>query len=90
MGYGPLPAGIHTAKYPYCLHCPVGSGDWTHKADCCGDALESVKVMLKEQTAPSDTAAIVIEPILGEGGYVVPPAGFLKVSCSLRSGEVIS
>jgi len=73
VGYGPLPSGIHVAKYPYCLHCPArapGGG-------CCGDALESVKTILKEQSAPGDTAAIVIEPILGEGGYVVPPAGFL-------------
>jgi 4-aminobutyrate aminotransferase len=77
VGYGPLPAGIHVAKYPYCLHCPTGAGDWAAKPVCCGDALDSVKSMLKEQTAPSDTAAIVIEPILGEGGYVPTPPGFL-------------
>jgi 4-aminobutyrate aminotransferase len=78
VNYGPLPSGIHVAKYPYCLHCPVGPGDWAAKPVCCGDALESLKVMLKEQSAPSDTAAVVIEPILGEGGYVVPPAGYFK------------
>lgn len=78
VNYGPLISGVHVAKYPYCLHCPVGPGDWAPKSACCGDALDSIKVMLKEQTAPSETAAIVIEPILGEGGYVVPPAGFMK------------
>ncbi len=30
------------------------------------------------QTAPYETAAILVEPVLGEGGYVVPPPGFLK------------
>lgn len=78
VNYGPLPSGVHVAKYPYCLHCPVGPGDWAHKSACCGDALGSLKVLLKEQSAPSETAAVVIEPILGEGGYVVPPAGFFK------------
>ena len=34
--------------------------------------------MLKTQTAPEETAAILVEPVLGEGGYVVPPAGFLE------------
>ena len=74
VNYGPLPAGVHTAKFPYCLHCPsrpAGGG-------CCGDALESVRTMLREQTAPSETAAVVIEPVLGEGGYVAPPPGFLR------------
>lgn len=34
--------------------------------------------MLKMQTAPEDTAAIIIEPILGEGGFVAPPPDFLS------------
>lgn len=45
--------------------------------------MDTLRGMLKEQTAPSDTAAIVIEPILGEGGYVVPPPGFMKQLRSL-------
>lgn len=73
VNYGPLPPGFHTSKYPYCLHCPSRPS----AGGCCGDALETLRTMLKEQTAPSETAAIVIEPILGEGGYTVPPPGFL-------------
>ncbi|MBL8056561.1 MAG: aminotransferase class III-fold pyridoxal phosphate-dependent enzyme, partial [Anaerolineales bacterium] len=34
--------------------------------------------LLKSQTAPQETAAMIIEPVLGEGGYVVPPAAFLQ------------
>jgi 4-aminobutyrate aminotransferase len=79
VGFGPLPSGIHVAKFPYCLHCPAGAGGaWARKdAGCCGDALESVRTLLRERSAPSDTAAIVIEPVLGEGGYVRTPPGFL-------------
>jgi 4-aminobutyrate aminotransferase len=39
--------------------------------------LRELKLLLKSQTAPEETAAIVVEPVLGEGGYVVPPDGFL-------------
>jgi 4-aminobutyrate aminotransferase len=77
VGFGPLPSGIHVAKFPYCFHCPTGTGAWHNKDACCGDPLEGIRTMLKEQTAPQDTAAIVIEPILGEGGYVPTPPGFL-------------
>jgi 4-aminobutyrate aminotransferase len=39
--------------------------------------LRELRLLLKTQTAPSETAAILVEPVLGEGGYVVPPPGFL-------------
>lgn len=39
--------------------------------------LQSLEWMLATQSAPSDTAAIILEPILGEGGFVAPPPGFL-------------
>ena len=77
VGYGPLPSGVHVAKFPYCLHCPAAPAGAAGGA-CCGDALAGLEALLKEQSAPSDTACIVIEPVLGEGGYVVPPRGFLR------------
>jgi 4-aminobutyrate aminotransferase len=40
--------------------------------------LEQVRFLLKSQTAPEETAAILVEPVLGEGGYVVPPTSFLR------------
>jgi 4-aminobutyrate aminotransferase len=39
--------------------------------------LKELRHLLASQTAPSETAAIIVEPVLGEGGYVVPPASFL-------------
>eukprot|EP00798_Chlamydomonas_sp_ICE-L_P006283 gene6283-2914_t len=45
---------------------------------CCGASLEALNWMLKMQTAPSETAAIILEPIMGEGGFLTPPPGFLS------------
>jgi 4-aminobutyrate aminotransferase len=65
---GPGIPGVFTAPYPYCLRCPA-----SNDSSCCQNPLHQIKMMLKQQTAPSDTAAILIEPVLGEGGYI--PAG---------------
>jgi len=40
--------------------------------------LHQLHLLLTQQTAPADTAAILIEPIIGEGGYCPAPTGFLK------------
>ena len=44
---------------------------------CCNAPLEGLKWLLKQQTAPEDTAAIIVEPIMGEGGFLTPPPTFL-------------
>ena len=64
MGYGPLPSGFHQAQFPYCKHCAVPKPS---DAACCGAAIESVRQLLKETSMPSETAAVLLEPILGEG-----------------------
>jgi 4-aminobutyrate aminotransferase len=48
------------------------------EAEASDYALESLEELLVSQVAPHDVAAILIEPVLGEGGYVPPPASFLK------------
>jgi len=40
--------------------------------------LDQVRFLLRSQTAPDETAAILVEPVLGEGGYIVPSPAFLK------------
>lgn len=70
-GYQPLAAGVFVAPYPYPYR--YGWDDETTLRFC----LRELKHLLKSQTAPEETAAIVVEPVLGEGGYVVPPDGFL-------------
>jgi len=77
-GFGPLLPGIFVAPFPYCLHCPAGKLlKQQGNTSCCNDPLHEIKMLLKMQTSPAETAAVLIEPILGEGGYVVPPKDFL-------------
>jgi 4-aminobutyrate aminotransferase len=71
-GYQPLMPGVFVAPYPYAYRHgwePEKASDW---------CLEELRHLLITQTAPQETAAILIEPVLGEGGYVVPPADFLQ------------
>jgi len=90
-GFGPFIPGVYFAPFPYCHHCPVNRAankscdapvtDLNNKITdfkCCFEPLNQLELMFKQQTAPEDTAAIIIEPVLGEGGYVVPPKGYLK------------
>ena len=39
---------------------------------------QALEWMLQMQTAPFDTAAVFLEPILGEGGFLSPPPGFMR------------
>ncbi len=71
-GYQPLMPGVFVAPYPYALKF---GWDEEKTSQWCLDELE---LLLQSQTAPSETAAIFIEPVLGEGGYVVPPASFMR------------
>lgn len=78
-GFAPFMPGIFTSPFPYCTQCSVATAsNGTYGFDkCCQNPLHELKVLLKQQTTPGDTAAILIEPVLGEGGYVVPPPSFL-------------
>jgi 4-aminobutyrate aminotransferase len=71
-GYQPLMPGVFVAPYPYSLKY-----GWSEEATSQW-CLEELELLLQMQTAPSETAAIFIEPVLGEGGYVVPPVSFMK------------
>jgi 4-aminobutyrate aminotransferase len=71
-GYQPLMPGVFVAPFPYAYRFgwePEQTSRW------CLDELE---FLLDTQTAPEETAALLIEPVLGEGGYVPPPASFLR------------
>ena len=72
-GFGPLMPGVTFVPYPYTVHGPIHDDE--EMTQWC---LEQLRVALKQQSAPRDTAAIVIESVLGEGGYVVPPKSFMK------------
>jgi len=71
-GFQPLPAGVFVAPFPYAFR--LGMGD----EQASRWALDQLEELLLTQTAPKETAGILIEPVLGEGGYVVPPVSFLR------------
>jgi 4-aminobutyrate aminotransferase len=77
--YQPLMAGVAIAPYAYCYRCPRAelAPERYAGCSCCDWAVEQVRFLLKSQTAPEETAAMIVEPVLGEGGYVVPPPEFL-------------
>jgi 4-aminobutyrate aminotransferase len=68
-GHGPLPSGIFVAPYPDPL-----AVDQEAEID---QALFGLRHLLKAMTAPDETAAMILEPVLGEGGYVPAPARFI-------------
>ena len=79
QGFFPLMPGVFATSFPYCAHCSVNKATgWKHSTEnCCNNPLQELELLLKRETAPSDTAAIIIEPVLGEGGYVPAAKEFL-------------
>jgi len=71
-GFGPLPSGVFVSPFPYAFRLKMS------EAEASEYALEQLEYLLASQTAPKETAAILIESVLGEGGYVVPPKSFMK------------
>ncbi len=70
--YQPLPAGVFVSPFPYAFH--YGWSEEKTVAFC----LDELDRLLHGQSAPEETAAFVIEPVLGEGGYVPAPPAFLQ------------
>jgi 4-aminobutyrate aminotransferase len=74
-GFSPFVPGTYHAPYANCYRCPVG----LKPESCAAECLRFVEeLLLVHLVAPDEVAAIVVEPIQGEGGYVVPPSVFLQ------------
>jgi len=71
--FEPLLGGVHFAPYPYVLRNPTGRDAEAAVAF----SLAGIEELFATVIYPDDVAAFLVEPILGEGGYVVPPDGFL-------------
>lgn len=71
--FGPFMPGVYHLPYGYCYRC-----SYNLKYDSCGiycaEAIE--KILCKSLISPEEIASVFVEPILGEGGYVVPPIEF--------------
>ena len=72
-GFGPLVPGVVHAPYPYCYRCPYGK----EPESCAVECVKFIEDTLLKTVAPAqEVAAIAVEPVQGEGGYVVPPRKF--------------
>jgi 4-aminobutyrate aminotransferase len=71
-GHGPLLPEMYFARFPYPYRSEVGSDE-----GCVSEALDDLERLFEYVVAPEDVAAFLVEPIQGEGGYVIPPAGWL-------------
>lgn len=81
-GFGPLVPGVTHAAYADCYRCPVGATPDRCAAECL-DPLE--QQTLVQLVSPDEVAAVVVEPIQGEGGYLVAPAQFMQRLRNLTS-----
>jgi len=69
-GHAPLPSGVFVAPFPDPL-----AADESSEVD---RALAGVDRVLATMTAPGETAAMILEPVLGEGGYAPAPKAFVE------------
>lgn len=70
-GHAPLPSGVFVTPFPRAF----GHGSLDDRID---ESLAALRHLLLSQTAPAETAAIIIEPVLGEGGYEPAPTRLLQ------------
>lgn len=71
--YHPLLPSVYHVPYPFCYRCPFGCC----ASGCTFACLSYLEQLLRCQISPREVAAIIIEPVLGEGGYVPAPELFL-------------
>ena len=76
-GFAPLIPQVSHVDYPNSYrsdlhHSPLT----THHSPCCLDTLNQIDDLFKRTVPPHEVAAIIVEPIQGEGGYIVPPPEF--------------
>jgi 4-aminobutyrate aminotransferase len=74
-GFSPSMPGVINVPYAYCYRCPYKQ-EYPNCDIYCAEIIE--ELYFKHVVDPEDVAAIFVEPIQGEGGYIVPPKEFLQ------------
>jgi 4-aminobutyrate aminotransferase len=73
--FGPFLPDIHHVPYAYCYRCVYGQ-TYPECGLYCVSAIENH--LFARRVRPDDVAAVVVEPVQGEGGYIVPPPDYLR------------
>lgn len=73
-GMGPFPDGVYRAEFPYIYRAPAGMS----KTDAIEYYIKRLEAVFEECSAPDYVAAIILEPIQGEGGFVPAPIEWVK------------
>jgi 4-aminobutyrate aminotransferase len=84
--FEPLPGSVYHTSYPYCFRAPGAAHD---PAGCSCDWEAQLDLTFHQFIYPDQVAAIIVEPVLGEGGYIVPPPGFLPRLREITAGHGI-
>jgi 4-aminobutyrate aminotransferase/(S)-3-amino-2-methylpropionate transaminase len=85
LGFGPFVPGVYRIPYAYCYRCPLGM----EFPSCDLRCADYVKEVFRVHAPSQEIAALVVEPVLGEGGIVVPPTGYLERVKGICSEEGI-
>lgn len=72
--YHPLLPSVYQVPYPCCFRCPFHQ----QPADCALYCLQYLEETFSRQISPEEVAAVIIEPVMGEGGYYPAPVQFLQ------------
>jgi 4-aminobutyrate aminotransferase/(S)-3-amino-2-methylpropionate transaminase len=73
IGFGPYAPEVHRIPYAYCYRCPLSL-----KHPACGcECAELLRNAFSKHVNAEEVAAVIAEPVLGEGGFVVPPAEYM-------------
>ncbi len=84
--FEPLPGSVYHTAYPYCFRAVGGPHD---PGACTCDWEQQLDLTFHQLVYPEHVAAVIVEPVLGEGGYIVPPPGFLPRLREITRGHGI-
>lgn len=74
FGFGPFAPGIHKTPFAYCYRCSYG----LERSSCNLRCVERLNEIFSSVISAEDVAAMILEPIQGEGGFILPPDEFVN------------
>jgi len=78
VAFGPFAPEVYRVPYPYPYRCPQ-----KHSGTCTAHVIATIEEAFRVQVDADDVAAVIIEPVTGEGGFIVPPPDFLPALANL-------